>query len=175
MARTKLTDYQKAKENDYGKEEEVLSKCDKLDRLLAKKNMVMKIWGKAWHHLTVLVPNQLQDAIDVIVSHREDMGIKESPYLFPAKYSSQFMDPWTPFRELTKQYGLKNPEVMRGTNLRKAFATSLHCFNMTTSEMKKAATFMGHSLDVHDNYYKLPDNTYDATKIAMMLIGNVQF
>merc|ERR1712062_875123 len=56
-------------------------------------------------------------------------------------------------------------------NLRKAFATSLHCFNMTPSEMKKAASFMGHSLDVHDNYYKLPDNTYDVTKIAMMLLA----
>merc|ERR1712062_736899 len=56
-------------------------------------------------------------------------------------------------------------------NLRKAFATSLHCFNMTPSEMKKAASFMGHSLDVHDNYYKLPDNTYDATKIVMMLLA----
>ena len=170
MAKAKLTDYEKAKHHDYGKEEEILSKCDKFDRLLAKKNMVMKIWGKAYHHLTVLVPNLLQDAIDVLVAHRAEMGNQESSYLFPSKNSPvKFMDPWAPFRELSKQYGLKNPGVMRGTNLRKAFATSLHCFNMTPSEMKKAASFMGHSLDVHDNYYKLPDNTYDATKIGNIL------
>ena len=171
MAKTKLTDYEKAKQHDYGKEEEILSKCDKLDRYLAKKNMVMKIWGKAYHHLTVLVPKQLEEAIDVLVAHRAETGNQESSYLFPSKNSPvKCMDPWAPFRELSKQYGLKNPDLMRGTNLRKAFATSLHCFNMTPSEMKKAASFMGHSLDVHDNYYKLPDNTYDVTKIGNTLL-----
>lgn len=41
---------------------------------------------------------------------------------------------------------------------------------MTESELKQLATFMGHTLSVHKDSYRLPSDVYQTAKISKLLM-----
>ncbi|KAF5287817.1 hypothetical protein FQA39_LY15678 [Lamprigera yunnana] len=46
----------------------------------------------------------------------------------------------------------------------------LEIFNMSESELEQLATFMGHTINVHKNSYRLPDDVYQTAKITKLLL-----
>ena len=123
VSKAKVQNFLNAKRLQLGKNDEVVQKLDKLDRFMLSKNLLMQIIGKADHHVPVLIPKELEDALDVLIEQRTEMGIPvENEYLFPQRNAKpggkRHMDPWHLFRKYAKKYGLKHPKLMRGTNLR---------------------------------------------------------
>lgn len=90
------------------------------------------------------------------VSVRHENGVsKDNPYLFALPYrnnvtlvSSQCL------RQLAKRAHLKQPELVTCTRLRKHIATLSQVLNLTNNEMDILATFMGHDIRVHREYYR---------------------
>ncbi|KAL3265800.1 hypothetical protein HHI36_009998 [Cryptolaemus montrouzieri] len=54
--------------------------------------------------------------------------------------------------------GAKNPKALTCTKLRKHLATLTQLFNMNDNEIDQLARFMGHTVGVHKNSYRLPDD-----------------
>jgi len=67
--------------------------------------------------------------------------------------------------------GAKNPESLTSTRLRKQVATLSTVLNLKENEMDQLATFLGHDIRVHREFYHLPESTLKLTKVSKLLIA----
>ena len=110
---------------------------------MLEKCILMKISGKNDRVLSVLIPNAIIEAIDLLVNERSIIGLDPSNnFLFGAQTANGFVDPQPLFRRFSESYGLKNPIDMRGTNLRKHLATRMHTFATDEHDLERVARFM---------------------------------
>ena len=47
----------------------------------------------------------------------------------------------------------------------------MHAFSTTEHDLERVADFMGHNLSIHKSHYRQPDNTFDSTVIASILLA----
>ena len=47
----------------------------------------------------------------------------------------------------------------------------MHAFSTTEHDLERVALFMGHNLAIHKSHYRQPDNTFDSTVIASILLA----
>ena len=66
--------------------------------------------------------------------------------------------------------GAKHPEFLRSTNLRKHIRVTAQVMNLKENELDVLASFLGHDLQVHRDFYWLPDSTMQIAKISKVLL-----
>jgi hypothetical protein len=71
-------------------------------------------------------------------------------------------------RKICKKLDLKEPELIKSSNLRKYVATVSQIVDMNESEMGWLANHLGHDIHVHKQFYRLPQST-----IEMAVVGNL--
>ena len=136
VAKAKLCDYQKAKEKQWGKDPEVLASLPPYEQVLAEKYLLMKIEGKRGRHVHVLISKIVEESLELLFENRSLLDPKgQNEYLFPVPGKTKFLDPWVLYRKFAEKCDLEDPGKMRGTNLRKHLATSMHCFDMTENDL----------------------------------------
>lgn len=85
---------------------------------------LVKIVGKRSHMVPVLLPPDLQAALDCILSTRKKFIGEESEYLFATSKSGRSTTGWSALKTVVnKVTGLENPEAITSTRLRKYLAT----------------------------------------------------
>lgn len=57
------------------------------------------------------------------------------------------------------------------TRLRKQVATLSTVLNLKENEMDQLATFLGHDIRVHREFYRLPESTLQLAKVSKLLIA----
>lgn len=94
-----------------------------------------------------------------------------NPFLFalPNLQRDSHICGYKALQKFARFCGAKNPEALTSTKLRKHLATITQLFNMTESDLEQLANFKGHTLGVHKNSYRLPDDIYQTTKISKLL------
>ncbi|XP_027853299.2 uncharacterized protein LOC114132105 [Aphis gossypii] len=73
-------------------------------------------------------------------------------------------------RKLSKDCGAKNPENLTSTRLRKQVATVAQLLNLSESDIEQLATFMGHFKEVHKQFYRLSESTFQVAKVSKLLL-----
>jgi len=63
---------------------------------------------------------------------------------------------------------LKNPRSVTSTKHRKHVATVSQVLNLSRQDMETVAEFMGHDLDVHRTFYRLPQETVQVIKMEKL-------
>lgn len=63
----------------------------------------------------------------------------------------------------------KQPGNLTSTKLRKHVATVSQLLNLQTHELDQLATFMGHDIEVHREFYRLPEETLQMAKVLFAL------
>jgi hypothetical protein len=58
-------------------------------------------------------------------------------------------------KKISKKLDLKEPELIKSTNLRKYIATVSQIVDMNKSEMGWLANHLGHDIHVHKEFYRL--------------------
>ena len=61
---------------------------------------------------------------------------------------------------------LKHPEVLTSIKLRKQLASYSQLLNLTEDEVDSMATFKGHSINIHRNFYWLPVDVVELAKFS---------
>ena len=61
-------------------------------------------------------------------------------------------------RTVSKKAGFEAPDQIWSTLLRKHIAMMSQLVNLSSAEMHQLANFMGHNLNIHMDYYRLPDD-----------------
>lgn len=64
-----------------------------------------------------------------------------------------------------------SPDLLTCTKLRKHPATMSQLLNLTSNDKEQLANFMGHDLAIFNDYYKLPDETLQVSRISKILLA----
>ncbi|XP_059358170.1 uncharacterized protein LOC132096669 isoform X3 [Carassius carassius] len=67
--------------------------------------------------------------------------------------------------------GIKNPEALSSTRLRKHIATMSKILNLNENEADQLADFLGHDIRIHRQYYRLPEGTLQLAKMSKVLMA----
>ena len=116
----------------------------------------------------------MEEAIELNLKFREVVGVSPTnKYLF-ARCSSNSDSHYRGtdcLRLFAKECGASNPKALRSTKLRKQVATLSQVINLKNNELDSLATFLGHDVRIHREYYRLPDNVMQTAKLSKLFLA----
>ena len=143
-----------------------------LERKLARHFDRVEIRGKGSRMVPVLLTPDMIAAMDLLVTNRNDCQVcTENVYLFARPGVLSHYRGSDCFHKYAKQCGAKYPEALTSTRLRKQVATLSTVLNLKENEMDQLATFLGHNIRVHREFYRLPESTLQLAKVSKLLIA----
>ncbi|XP_036961817.1 uncharacterized protein LOC119023775 isoform X4 [Acanthopagrus latus] len=143
-----------------------------LEKKLARHFDRVEIRGKGSRMVPVLLTPDMIAAMDLLVTNRNDCQVcTENVYLFARPGVFSHYRGSDCFRKYAKQCGAKYPEALTSTRLRKQVATLSTVLNLKENEMDQLATFLGHNIRVHREFYRLPESTLQLAKVSKLLIA----
>ncbi|XP_071495960.1 uncharacterized protein [Diadema antillarum] len=152
---------------------DVLQGLNKLEKELCKKLSRVEIPGKRGRTVPVVLTKGMKEALDVLADEnvRQDAGVLESNmYLFARPGCTTPYRGCDAVRKCAQSSGAEHPENITSTQLRKHVATMSQILCLKDNELDVLATFMGHNIQVHREFYRLPENTLQVAKIAKILL-----
>lgn len=157
------------KRQSYEEFSEVVSATEKV---LMKRFKRVVIRGKRGRGVPVLFSTETQSHIDLLLKNRKNFfQDEENPYLFGLPGRKTTIIGYKVLDKIAKNSGLKYPEAISSTRLRKHLATITQLFNMNDNDIEQLATFMGHTERVHRGEYRLPDDVYQTAKLCKILLA----
>ena len=146
---------------------DALEELSSMERSLCKIFTRVEIKGKRERTVPVLLTHKMLKAIHLLLQFGSEGGIRlTNSYFFAYSFWDNFLRGCEVLRHASMQCGAKHPERLRATKLRKHVAPLCQVLNMDEHEIEMVAQFMGHSISVHRDYYRLPDNILQTAKIA---------
>lgn len=170
LQRMKLISYTSADEKIEQSYEEFTDAITPSEKILLTKFKRIVIRGKRGRGVPVLFSKDIQDHMELLLRTRSHFIKQNNLFLFGAAKSDQPIVGYKVIQKHAKLCGAKNPKALTSTKLRKHLATLSQIFNMSQNDIEQLATFMGHTLSVHSQNYRLPDDIFQTAKIAKLLL-----
>lgn len=171
MERVLIDDYKTFSGIDETRDQDVLSTFSEDLKTSAHRYVRFVIRGKLARGVPVLLHKDDVHCIETILKYRNDAKVSnENPYVFgqPGHVNSHLRA-----NDLIRQYailcGASNPNLLRGTLLRKHIATQSALENLEGTTVEDLATFLGHEPKIHKEYYRLPIATRDIVQMSRIL------
>ena len=133
----------------------------------------IELRGKRGRKIPLIVTQRNEQAIKVLINVRTSVGVSnENKYVFsvPTTGSVQHIRGNDALRKHVILSNLKCPEAVTSTKLRKHIATLSQLLNLEERQLEMLATYMGHDISVHREYYRLPENTLQLAKCGKLLV-----
>ncbi|XP_074033515.1 uncharacterized protein [Leptinotarsa decemlineata] len=140
------------------------------EKILLKTFKRVVIRGKRGRGVAVLISTDVQEHIKILLSLRKHSVDDKNPYLFGKPGVDTPISGYKVLQYHARVCGAKNPSSITCTKLRKHLATLSQLFSMKETEIDQLAAFMGHTMGVHKNSYRLPDDVYQTAKISKLLL-----
>ncbi|XP_060602859.1 uncharacterized protein LOC132755936 [Ruditapes philippinarum] len=137
----------------------------KFEQALCEKYIRIETKGKKGRKVAILLTKEMKRNIDFLLSLKP----KSTEYIFQ---KSELLEPLRGHDALkyaASESCLKHPERITSTNLRKQLATLSQVLHLTESDQDILAKFMGHDIQVHRQYYRLPQGTLEIAKVSKVL------
>ena len=145
-----------------------------LERILCQRMTRVEVRGKRGRIVPIILTPELTNSIDLLLAKRSDVKISpNNPFLF-ARTSPECNTCLTGhkcLKEAAINSGALHPNKLTSTRLRKHMATVSQILNLKESELDQLATFLGHSISVHRNFYRLPEDTLQLAKVSKILLA----
>jgi len=159
-------------------DDEVLETLTNFERSLVNKFSRIETEGKRGRKVAIIVTDTCREYIEYCLQARTLLNIK-SDYLFAKPFPSMY--PYRGCDAIRKhaiESGAKHPSHLTSTKLRKHLATMSQIMQLSEGSQDMLADFMGHSIRVHREFYRLPLDVLHKAKIAKVLLainsGSVQ-
>ncbi|XP_074034197.1 uncharacterized protein [Leptinotarsa decemlineata] len=152
---------------DYDEYDSLLTPTEKI---LLKSFKRVVIRGKRGRGVPVSFSCDVQDHIGLLLTLRPKFVDVKNPFLFGKPGFLTSVAGYKILQKYAHSSGAKNPSSITCTKLRKHLATLSQLFSMKETEIDQLATFMGHTIGVHKNSYRLPDDIHQVAKISKLLI-----
>lgn len=143
------------------------------EKEVVRKYSQMKIRGKLDVEVQVLLTHDMEKSIELLLKHREEAGVNNE-FLFGLPSPTgriRFVKACGIINKLSKVCGADIPEHLRGTNLRKHLASYCVTLDLDDAEVGDVAKHMGHSVEVHKQYYRHNTLDRDIVKMSKRLLG----
>ena len=131
----------------------------------------VEIRGKRRRKVPMILTKKLEAAVKLIVNLRNAVGVNpENKYVFaiPTMNSIHYLRGNDAKRKHVRQIELQCPEAVTSTKLRKQIATLSQL--LEERELEMLAGFLGYNIDVHREFYRLPEDTLQLAKCGKMLL-----
>ncbi|XP_032423904.1 uncharacterized protein LOC116723252 [Xiphophorus hellerii] len=172
VSRMELSTYLQRSQHDM--HDEVLESLSKFEKKLCENLTRVEIRGKRGRKVPVLFPTNVKESVELLIKTREEAGISPTnPYIFARPYygSQESFRGCDCLRRFAESCGAKLPQNLTSTKLRKHLATVSQLLNLQTHELDQLATFMGHDIEVHREFYRLPEETIQMAKVSRLLFA----
>ena len=142
------------------------SALTEFEKHLCQTHLRVEIMGKKGRKVPVLLTKEMQRNIDTLLKKRKF----KSQFLF-ARVGSQISTYRGSdcIREFALQCGAKNPATITSTKLRKQLAILAQVLNLKENSQDILATFQGHDIRVHREFYRLPHDALEVAKVSKLL------
>ena len=142
------------------------------EQKLCSRMKLVQISGKRNRTVPVLLTPDAAKAIDCLLANREKVGVERcNGFVFARSSGLNSVDACECLRRVSASAGVDRPELVRSTMLRKYIATVSQVLDMTENELDLLCRHMGHSINVHHAFYRLPSQTLELAKISKLLIA----
>ncbi|XP_046562880.1 uncharacterized protein LOC124271755 [Haliotis rubra] len=132
----------------------------------------VEIRGKRGRTVAVLLPDSHKARIDCLNKYRNVCNIsKDNKYVFARGGESLI-----PLRcaDVLRKFSIacraKVTKLLTSTSLRKHMATVSQVLNLKDNELDALASFLGHDIRIHREYYRLREDTIQIAKISKILV-----
>ena len=153
--------------------QEIQSNLSPMEKHLSDTLDMVYIRGKRGRKVAVIIPVDCQRAMEILYKQREMAGISSHNTYFFGRQNTESSNirACDCLRELALECGLKSPELIRSTKMRKYIATISQILNLNDTQLSWLSDHLGHSVSVHKNFYRLQDSTVEMTKVAKLLLA----
>ncbi|XP_014823286.1 PREDICTED: uncharacterized protein LOC106903805 [Poecilia mexicana] len=172
VSRMELNTY--LQRNQHDMHDEVLESLSKFEKKLCENLARVEVRGKRGRKVPVLFTTNIKQSVELLIKTREEVGISPTnPYIFARPfYGSQGnFRGCDSLKRFAESCGAKQPQNLTSTKLRKHIATVSQLLNLQTHELDQLATFMGHDIEVHREFYRLPEETLQVAKVSRLLFA----
>ncbi|XP_066926579.1 uncharacterized protein [Clytia hemisphaerica] len=174
VARMKLTHWKGVLDNRWKRRKD-FQDLDDVEKKIAERLSICYVEGKKKRKSSVgnLVPilftPDAVEAIKALEKRRAFAGITEkNSYLFPR--GEMYVRGWDALQGIAKKIeGLNKPKLLTPSRTRKYLSTLLQLLDMNDAELTWITNHMGHTKDIHLNWYRKEDATLELTKVAKVL------
>lgn len=159
-------------QNPSDPQEDVNVALSDLEKKLCQHFRRIEIRGKRGRKVPVLLTPEMQQALDLLASKRQECGVpRENTYLFARPFALTCYRGSDCLRYYANVCGAKSPESLTSTKLRKQTAMLSQVLNLSNTELDQLADFLGHDIRVHRQFYRLPEGTLQLAKISKVLMA----
>ncbi|ELU17095.1 hypothetical protein CAPTEDRAFT_217116 [Capitella teleta] len=155
--------------------QEIRMALSDLDKLLVQRMDLYVARGKSVKNndAFILLPPDCRQALDLLIKTREVVGIsKDNPFIFARQFASSALSGNNELSELAQQCpGIKEPQRISSTALRKYTATVSQVMDLKGSELGMLARHLGHDPKTHKEYYRLTSSTVELSKVSKLLLA----
>ncbi|KAJ8049630.1 hypothetical protein HOLleu_02461 [Holothuria leucospilota] len=146
-----------------------------LEQQLCNQLARVEVVGKRGRSVPVLLTMEMRDWINLLMETRQEIASvhPENDFVFARSYfgSKGHIRGSDCIRKFAHLCGAKHPSRLTGTNLRKQLATMCQVLNLKENEMDIVASYLGHDIRVHRQYYRLPMEILQVAKVSKLLIA----
>ena len=169
----KIGDFETKLTNDSLINEEVKDSLSQFELKLYKSFKRIELCGKRGRKVPLLLTKEMENGIKLLISLRKEVGTNpENPFGFSVIGNGSDKNIRGPdaIRKHVRLCNLKHPEAIYSTNLGKHIATLSQLINLEKNELEMLSNFLGHNLDIHQNFYRLPEDTLQLAKCSKLLL-----
>lgn len=155
-------------------QDDIFESLTPFEKKLCERLTRVEIRGKRGRKVPVLFPTNVKDSVELLIKTRENVGIPPTnPYIFARPYygSVESIRGCDCLKKFAEACGAKQPQNITSTKLRKHVATLSQVLNLQTHELDQVANFLGHNIDVHREFYRLPEETLQTAKVSKLLFA----
>ena len=171
VSRISVADYLKRPDWSSKQNEEICKSMSELEKKLADRLDMIKVSGKRGRHVPILLTRDVVRAMDLLVRDRCHVNIKDSNKYFFATTGDKYLRGHEVLHAIAQEAGLSNPSAMTSTNLRKYVATVSQIIALDKEELEWLADHLGHSIEVHRDFYRLQESTLEMSKVSKLLMA----
>lgn len=154
-------------------QEEIMKFLTEVESKLSNSFVRFEIRGKRGRGVPVLLTPEMKEYLDLMLTMRTSVNIfEQNKNVFAIPYTAVGVYRGSDYlRSAATECGVSQPELLTSTKLRKHVATVTQLLNLTTNDREQLANFMGHDLAIHNEYYRLPDNTLQLSRVSKILLA----
>ena len=167
--RMKLSDWANSVNSEDNIPSSVAECLSPLEKHLGASLKRVMVRGKRGRGVPILLTREMVEAVKLLLAKREELDVG-GMYVFSIPSGLHPLRGSDCLRKFVLQCGANSPRILTSGALRKHVATMSQLLNLRDNEMDQLATFMGHDIRVHREFYRLPDATVQVAKLSKMLI-----
>ncbi|KAL3275245.1 hypothetical protein HHI36_020014 [Cryptolaemus montrouzieri] len=159
--------------NDEISSEDFVELLTPAENMYFNKIKTLIISDKKGRRVPVLFEEYIEQAIDLALRHRDHFfKSRKNIFLFGLTDSKEPINGREVFvKHVLNALGDSNKTVsLTSTKLRKHLATITQIIKMDHTELDQLATFMGHTKDTYEGWYRLPTDVHQTVKISKILL-----